>query len=142
MDYKICPTCSSKNHVSDMLCNLCMADISAILPQEVSVTEKKVNTDTKHLFLLFQNGIQKQIKNGDIIGRNLLGAEVLQEYKTISRKHARFTFENEKWFVEDLSSSNGIYIDDVKIPAEIKVEIKNQQKLCLSKSFITNIEIK
>lgn len=141
MDYKICPTCGSKNHISEMLCNLCMADISSILPQEIQKTENKTASD-KNLFLLFQNGIEKQIKNGDIVGRNLLGADILQEYKTISRKHAKFTFDNEKWFVEDLSSSNGIYIDDVKIPSEVKVEIKNKQKLCLSKSFITTIEIK
>jgi hypothetical protein len=146
--YKICPTCNTKNIASEMLCTVCMADISAVLPKEAGADFKaetgsdKTILESTPLFLNFHNGMQKQIQNGDIIGRNLLGSDVLQEYKTISRKHARFTSENGRWFVEDLGSSNGVYIDNLKIDPNTPVEIKNNQKLAISKSFEIKILIK
>ncbi|RZD15950.1 MAG: FHA domain-containing protein [Candidatus Acididesulfobacter guangdongensis] len=34
----------------------------------------------------------------------------LPDAEHISRKHARFTFENGKWFIEDLKSTNGVFV--------------------------------
>ena len=37
------------------------------------------------------------------------------KYNKMSRNHARITFENNKWVLEDLNSANGIYINEHKI---------------------------
>jgi hypothetical protein len=42
--------------------------------------------------------------NVDIDLGKLPGAE------HISRKHAKFTFENGKWFIEDINSTNGVFV--------------------------------
>ncbi len=34
------------------------------------------------------------------------------KYNKISRNHARITFENNKWVIEDLESANGVYINE------------------------------
>lgn len=34
-------------------------------------------------------------------------------YEHISRKHAKFTFENGKWFVSDAGSTNGVFVKSV-----------------------------
>ncbi|MCB1756164.1 MAG: FHA domain-containing protein [Gammaproteobacteria bacterium] len=37
------------------------------------------------------------------------------KYNKISRNHARISFENNKWVIEDLNSANGVYINEQKI---------------------------
>ena len=37
---------------------------------------------------------------------------------SVSRKHARFWFEDGEWFVEDLGSSNGTYVNNRRIEQE------------------------
>jgi hypothetical protein len=55
------------------------------------------------------------IKDGEILGRNNVGAKIFRENTNISRAHAKITYEDGKWFIEDLDSDNGTYIKGKKI---------------------------
>ena len=48
-----------------------------------------------------------------LIGRN--SQDVPLADSTISRKHAELTKENNAWYIRDLNSANGIYVNGVKI---------------------------
>jgi len=130
---KRCPTsgCGHKNKPSDMMCQTCLADISGVTPDE-DIDEDKA---AKQLILKTSDGNEINIKDKDIVGRYAIGSEILCSYKTVSRQHAKFTAEDGRWFVEDISSSNKTYLNGVAIPKNEKVEIKHNQKLSLSKSF-------
>jgi sigma-B regulation protein RsbU (phosphoserine phosphatase) len=49
-----------------------------------------------------------------VIGRQT-GVDLKLEGANISRRHARFFFESGKYFIEDLGSSNGTFVNDSKI---------------------------
>lgn len=57
---------------------------------------------------------------GGIIGRQD-GNDIVIKEENISRKHAKITFNNGNFFIEDLNSSNGTYINGVRISQIIKI---------------------
>jgi len=131
MSYKICPVCGTKNNIDEFLCVNCMSDISGVI-----ATEEKENI----LFLKNEN-FTIEIKPNEIVGRNHKGAEYLSENLSISRKHCQFFYENNKWYVEDLNSTNKTYLNSKKIEPLKKVEIKNSDELSLSKSLKFKVEV-
>src|SRR5215467_13583869 len=50
------------------------------------------------------------------IGRGLNNHVVLMD-PTVSREHARLTWRNGIWFIENLSAQNLLYVDKVNVPA-------------------------
>lgn len=134
METKVCPTCGTVNDSSEMMCTRCMADISAVIPG--SANDKKAE-DKIYLW----HGTEKiEIKNGDIIGRDNKWNNYLENYKTVSRKHAMFSYQNEKWLVEDCGSTNGTYVNDKDIRGNGKTELKKGDKIGMSKSFIVEVK--
>jgi len=136
---KICPTCRTVNNPSEMMCIRCFGDISGVSPQE----DKPVQADrpdncniinVERIILTTLDGKEIPVKNGDIVGREALGEKVLDPYPTISRRHARFSFEAGQWFIEDLKSTNGVYLDNIRIEPNRKIELRNNQNLSLSSS--------
>lgn len=147
--YKICPTCKKENSVSEMLCSFCIADISSIIPidnKNITMTfefdNDKTIIESFNLIIRLVDGNEINIKSGDFVGRNYTGAEFFQSSKTLSRKHAQFTFQSGIWFVEDLNTTNGVYLEGQKITPNTKTQIKNGQKLALSNSVETIVIIK
>jgi DNA-binding CsgD family transcriptional regulator len=57
-----------------------------------------------------------QIKNGEfIVGRTKSAQAVIAE-RTVSRKHALIRFDGNELSVEDLNSSNGTFVNEVRTP--------------------------
>lgn len=76
-----------------------------------------------------------------VIGKNPEVVDgVIPFNKAISRVHCKITkFEN-KYYIEDLGSSNGTYINEHKIPVRDKIEIRNADKITLANSdFLVEI---
>lgn len=133
---KICPACKTENKAESIICKNCMTDISSIEPKDIGLpTDKHENVSQKELdnieqgkqSVLIQFENQKDIitlYNGDIIGRHHKGKEILEKYKTISRKHIVFSLENNKWYIQDLNSSNYTYLNTEKLNPGKKYEIK------------------
>ena len=51
-------------------------------------------------------------KPNSIIGRDKITADVLVEDRMVSRKHAQISFEHGKFYIQDLGSTNGTFIDN------------------------------
>ncbi|MCZ7666586.1 MAG: FHA domain-containing protein [Chloroflexi bacterium] len=62
----------------------------------------------------------------------------------VSRKHARITFENNDYFLEDLGSSNGTFINDTQIAAHEAMPLRTDKSTRIqigkTTSFIFKIE--
>ena len=63
---------------------------------------------------------------GLILGRSPT-SDVRLDDPMVSRRHVRFSIEQDKVFVEDLGSNNGTQVNDKKIEPEQKVEIKEKE---------------
>lgn len=75
---------------------------------------------TKHhafLEIIDLEGERKQIELGEddvVIGRTL-DCEVKLSLDNVSRKHAIIAFRNEEYHIEDLGSTNGTYVNGIKV---------------------------
>jgi serine phosphatase RsbU (regulator of sigma subunit) len=58
---------------------------------------------------------------GAVIGRQP-GLEVTLDSGAISRRHAKVTWEGERLFVEDLGSSNGTFINEMRIAGRTQIQ--------------------
>ncbi len=171
-EYKICPNCKRRNPPEELICIDCMTDISTVIPVEVldeDITQDKQEDDTQDKrrenkttvdeqrtnssdtektviissFLILKNSLFSiLVKSGEIVGRHFNGAEHLQQYKTVSRKHAKFTEEFREWYIEDLNSTNGTYLNGEKLEPGKKYKIKNGDMIALSSEVKFTVEIK
>src|SRR5215813_8604684 len=57
------------------------------------------------------------------IGRGLNNHVVLMD-PTVSREHARLTWRNGSWFIENLSAQNLLFVDNVNVPSGTQREIQ------------------
>lgn len=145
---KVCQICNTPNISSEMMCKRCMGDISGVSPSEVAEApvERHSNTDEgktiiqrdNYLILKTHAGIDIKVKDGDMIGRDAVGQEIFSAFKTVSREHARITYKDGKWFIEDMNSTNGTYINGNRIPPNKKVELRPCQ-ISLSTAVVVSI---
>jgi predicted RNA-binding Zn-ribbon protein involved in translation (DUF1610 family) len=123
-----CPTCDEEMETTSLHCPSC----GTVLTQNPNLSRKESGasfnepgsdlaslSDGKServMTLKFKNrDCRIAVKNGDILGRNFKGKEIFRESTDISRSHAKITYENGEWFIEDLSTENGTYIKGKKI---------------------------
>ncbi len=74
-------------------------------------------TSKQHAFLEILDEKNEQIELGEeavIIGR-MPECDIQILVDNVSRKHARISFRNEEYQIEDLNSTNGIYVNGIKI---------------------------
>ena len=155
---KICPSCGAENDINTTLCDMCMADISAVspintdAPKTVSTHENPANTEAiadssatviergRLLHFTASDGSGGfTVSSGAVIGREAEGREYLASHMTVSRRHARVNF-NVSWFIEDLNSSNGTYINEIRIKPNEPHKIKSGDIIALSHSCIFTVK--
>jgi len=67
--------------------------------------------------ILTSDGKNEVIDLGDgeiLIGRSPR-CHISLSSESVSRRHARLTFRNEEYFIEDLDSTNGLYVNAIKV---------------------------
>ena len=136
--FKICPTCNTKNDIGCFICDMCMADISSVSQDNKTIA---VTSNIKKTIKLINEDVVLEIEDGDIVGREYIGKEDLNNISSISRRHALFSYDKKNWYIEDLKSTNGIYINEIKIQINSKIQIKHNDKISLSLKFSAIINI-
>ena len=155
---KICPSCGCKNDLSNSMCDDCMADISGISPidPEAQVvekvapreTEKKVIEDASATVIEMKRILRFEASDGSgsfsagsgvIIGREGEGNSYLSSHMTVSRRHARLTYDG-AWKIEDTGSANGTWVNEHKLEPGELCPVKAGDRIALSHSCVFNIK--
>jgi hypothetical protein len=132
---KLCPSCGEKNLPDAPECVNCswsLVDVPLTDELDQPVSDGKVS----YLILSLSDGQRISAVNGDIIGREGVGSESLVSYEKVSRTHARITSDGGKWFIEDLGTTNGTYINNARIPPNKRIEIIPGHNVSMSKSCV------
>lgn len=156
---KICTTCGKENLIDEMLCIDCFSDISSIKPVlknkiEMEIQEQievpidiSINSDNYLTTKLVPNVYLKigdkklNIITDTIIGRENFGKEILSAYMTVSRHHAEIMYTNNKWHIKDLNTTNGTFLNNIRLlPNSLNI-ITNGDELKLSSTVKMIIEI-
>lgn len=67
-----------------------------------------------------------------VIGRNPDQVQLcILDNRTVGKRHAKITFENGNYYIEDLNSKNGIYLNDDMIPRNRPVLLENRIQIVL-----------
>ena len=152
MKIKICKSCDAENSPENspglVECHNCMANISGISPVEKNENVKKTVQDRSvcdRLILVSisaaRNGDVLPVNDGDILGREHVGKDLFSPFGTVGRRHAKITFWDGEWTIEDLDSMNGTYINGSRLDAGKKYPLKAKNTVALSKSCEFLVEI-
>lgn len=77
-----------------------------------------------------------------VIGKSEANCDyVISDNNAISRKHATISIANGKYYVVDNSSTNGTYIDDIRIDADKSYEILPGQKIRFADDEFTLLDV-
>jgi len=101
---------------------------------------KTVIEPTYTTLKLISDEHEQIISPNDIIGRQAVWSDLLKGYKTISRNHARFSFESNQWYIEDLGSANGSFLNGMKLKIEEKQKVNNGDILMFSSKFSMKVQ--
>ena len=112
-----------------------------VAPKEPLYSEEK----TTFLGANDKNPILKDLRTGDVyevtsnpftIGKSQTCNLVIAD-KVVSRHHAEVVQYGDKYFIKDLSSTNGTFINGNKLMADTDVELKDSQEIIFAnKKFV------
>lgn len=105
-----CPVCQTVTPLTETYCGECGYVMSASAPASVELPSEEAPAAE----LVEPDGRRHRLHRGvNTVGRQ--GTDVLLTEGTISRNHAQITLEGERITVEDLGSSNGTKVGDLRI---------------------------
>ena len=64
-----------------------------------------------------------------ILGRHP-DCDIVLDAGAVSRQHAQVRFDNGEYFIEDLGSRNGTYVNEAKIEGRYKLEDQDRVQIC------------
>ncbi len=142
---KLCPTCKTLNDPLRQTCIRCSGDIAAVEAQQsASSAQEDLNPSSKEdlLILSSADGRAIEVRDGDVVGRTVVGKEMLDIHEEVSRRHAQFIRKQGTWFVIDLNSSNGTFIDGKRLIANERIPLRNGQQIRISPVFLATVTLK
>lgn len=75
-----------------------------------------------------------------IVGRSNHSDEVIQD-ETVSARHARLSYHHQQWWVEDLKSTNGTFLNDMRVLGPTVI-VSGDELRCGQISLLIGIEEK
>jgi hypothetical protein len=135
---KLCPACGERNPVSEIICGVCMTNLSSVSPTADGEPEKPDQTEkpahpgqcaqisvadsapadaeqtiVSHALALsrLSDGQVIHIADGAELGRRGNALQFFKEEGTVSRRHAKVNFSDGTWRIEDLGSTNGTWVN-------------------------------
>lgn len=108
-----CPVCKSSTPIMDAYCGDCGFLLSSTLSEEPAVPSQQAPAAE---LVDPQSGRRFRLNLGvNTLGRQ--GTDILTSDGTVSRNHAKITVDNGVAIIEDLGSSNGTKVGDLRIGA-------------------------
>jgi hypothetical protein len=111
--------------------------------QSKSIKEKKYTNKNRYLLSGIENAnihiiinetqLQQAQAFGLIIGRSAKLSELVIDDKTISRCHARISYQQNQLYIEDINSLNGTKLNDVTLTAFKPIKLNSGNILTLGK---------
>lgn len=103
------------------------------------MTRKEVRQES--FILRSQEGQHLEIKRDGIIGREGdIGKDYLSQFDTISRKHCEVLIKVGKLFIKDLESTNGVFINGIKISPYTETLLEKGSQVSFGSSVIFTLE--
>jgi serine/threonine protein kinase/tetratricopeptide (TPR) repeat protein len=116
-----------------------MSDLPSVMPEpQLNDADATPDQITAEIFVYVgQNLIAKySIEHGEyIIGRDA-SCPVVIDADLVSRHHARLTFNAYELVIEDLGSSNGVFIDGVQVQLPTRVRLDQEVQIGTARLFI------
>jgi pSer/pThr/pTyr-binding forkhead associated (FHA) protein len=112
-----CPICHFQNPPGEKFCQ----DCGFLLGSEAGEWEEK--EEKPQPLLISSDGKEYVLKEGEnLVGRE--SADILLFYdKSVSRKHALIILEGDKCYVQDLGSTNGTFLNGVRLSPGVRTQI-------------------
>lgn len=149
----ICPVCDYKNPLGEVTCARCGAkiqgcepinnqnsEIISIIPQvqtqsdfvEAPQDEDKTGiTNNQSLVISNKTGETIVFHSNDILGRCTISTRDHNNF--VSERHAIVIFRNNTWFIQDTRSTNGTFINGVKVEPDKDYPLHAGDKISLSR---------
>ncbi len=109
----VCPICSSTTPLMETYCGECGFLMSSTPAESLEIPTEEAPAGE---LIALDDGRKYRLRDGvNTVGRQ--GTDVLLNEGTISRVHAKITIENGSVIVEDMGSSNGTKVGDLRIGA-------------------------
>ena len=120
---RVCSDCDTKNPPNARKCSNCGEDISDIIPTaDIESTPEPEIKSAAFVLRSLDDRINFTIDRDNItVGRENELKDYLAAKTFVSRRHCRFTLENDSLFVEDLNSANSTYVNNQKISTKTKL---------------------
>ncbi len=130
---RICD-CGAENAPQARKCKACGEDISDIIPERVSVVEKRPFTyELRSVDGSFSVSLDQVVT---VIGREAQLKEYLSSKVYVSRQHAKLTVVAEKVFIENLSQTNKTFLNNEEVPGETPTPVHNGDEIGLGGKVI------
>jgi hypothetical protein len=108
--------------------------VLGVFPDDEDEGTTTLGHSTRRPFLLAVSKNEKITIAKDFfkIGRDPMRADFASENKVIGRVHAHVIISNGEYFIEDNHSTNGSYVNGVKLTPKEKVKIKHEDRIKLA----------
>jgi serine/threonine-protein kinase len=128
-----CPICGTTNQPKAHFCGRCGAALSGRPPGKLQV--------------MGPNGVlweRRVLENPFNIGRRSLSRQVFPHLDLtyndpaayVSRQHARIVADDGGYFIEDLGSANGTYLNERRLPPGVPTRLRNGDKVRIGKVLL------
>jgi DNA-binding winged helix-turn-helix (wHTH) protein len=107
----MCPVCRQRPAEVGVLCEECRDELSSpikIMPEQIQLHSERPTMAA----LIDLWGRPHRLDLQTLVGRQVDGHGLAILEPSVSRHHARVTFENDEWTVRDLGSANGTFLGD------------------------------
>ena len=146
---KVCPVCGERNPEDAFDCGRCgelllgpAQDEPPPGPTALEPASPSATVFERKLLLRLEapdgsGGLE--LESGALIGREASGGEWLARRQTVSRRHARVRHDGTQWFIEDLGSTNGTWVNERLVKPGTPCPIRPGDSVALSKSCVLKV---
>jgi len=141
---KICPACNEENPISEVICRVCMTNLTSVSPTQKKAKEvlapaagpekapdadggRTICSPLPAVLSLSRpsDGRALPVADGSVLGRSGESGAFFEKDRTVSRSHAKIHFNGDIWSIEDLNSTNGTWVNGKRLtpahPSPIRV---------------------